>query len=122
MYVYQVICVFFATTIGSMTYLYAVHIPAHLSLSSYCTGDEGLPKCDPTLAQFKAQVDSYESVYSEVEKLSSCQVFDSWLRVDIMPFRAALLNTVKRWSLMFKEHLVNHVTNRCVHVWILCSC
>ena len=31
-------------------------------------GEEGVPESPPTLAQFKGQVDSYETVYGEVEK------------------------------------------------------
>lgn len=27
------------------------------------------------------------------------------------PFKQALLNTIKRWSFMFKQHLIDHVTN-----------
>ena len=36
---------------------------------------------------------------------------DVWFRVDARPFKHALLNIVKRWSLMFKQHLIDHVTN-----------
>ena len=75
-------------------------------------GEEGLPKTPPSLDKFKVQIDSYQSVYRKVEGFASSHVCDGWLRVDCMPFRAALLNTVRRWSLMFNEHLVNHVTNR----------
>ena len=38
-------------------------------------------------------------------------VFDAWFMVDAQPFKQALLNIIKRWSFMFKEHLINHVTN-----------
>ena len=30
--------------------------------------------------------------------------------VDPQPFKQALLNIIKRWSFMFKEHLISHVT------------
>lgn len=33
------------------------------------------------------------------------------LQVDIRPFRQALLNTVRKWGNMYKEHLVNNVTS-----------
>lgn len=39
-------------------------------------------------------------------------VFDVWFRVDARPFKQALLNIVKRWSFMFKQHLIDHVTDR----------
>ena len=41
------------------------------------------------------------------------QVFDTWFRIDARPFKQALLNIVKKWSFMFKQHLIDHVTNRC---------
>ena len=44
--------------------------------------------------------------------LQDTKVLDMWFRIDARPFKQALLNTVKRWSLMFKQHLLNHVTHR----------
>ena len=38
-------------------------------------------------------------------------LIDVWLRIDARPFKQALLNIVKRWSYMFKQHLIDHVTN-----------
>ena len=32
-----------------------------------------------------------------------------WFRIDIRPFRMALLNSIKRWSYAFKKHLMDHV-------------
>ena len=43
--------------------------------------------------------------------MGSTSVFEKWFKVDVRPFRQALLNVVKRWSFMFKEHLIDHVTN-----------
>lgn len=39
-------------------------------------------------------------------------VLDGWFQLDTRPFKQSLLNTIKRWSLMFKQHLMEHVTNR----------
>lgn len=39
------------------------------------------------------------------------KVFDVWFRVDARPFKQALLNIVKRWSFLFKQYLIDHVTN-----------
>lgn len=44
--------------------------------------------------------------------MSGITIFDSWFRVDAKPFKQALLNIIKRWSFMFKQHLIDHVTNR----------
>lgn len=59
-----------------------------------------------------SQIDSYEKLYEEVAKCENSRVFHGWLQCDCRPFKQALLNTIKRWSLMFKRHLSNHVVNR----------
>ena len=46
------------------------------------------------------------------------EVMEEWFRVDARPFKQALLNIIKRWSYMFKQHLMEHVTNRFVHVHV----
>ena len=66
----------------------------------------------PTLQQFKEQVDTYESMYDEVSKLEDTKILDKWFRVDSRPFKQALLNISKKWSYMFKQHLMDDVTNR----------
>ncbi|XP_072167681.1 dynein beta chain, ciliary [Diadema setosum] len=73
--------------------------------------EDGVPECPPTLDQFKEQVDTYEKIYSEADEIEPEQVFDAWFRVDAKPFKAALLNIIKKWSFMFKQHLIDHVTN-----------
>ncbi|XP_075415820.1 dynein axonemal heavy chain 17 [Tenrec ecaudatus] len=73
--------------------------------------DESLPKTAPTLVQFQQQIDSYEKLYEEVSKLENTVIFQGWLQCDCRPFKQALLNTIKRWSFMFKRHLSDHVIN-----------
>jgi hypothetical protein len=60
------------------------------------------------------QIDTYETIYHEVEEVDGTVTFEKWFRVDVRPFRQALLNIIKKWSLMFKQHLIDHVTNRSV--------
>uniref|UniRef100_A0A670I3P5 Dynein axonemal heavy chain 17 n=1 Tax=Podarcis muralis TaxID=64176 RepID=A0A670I3P5_PODMU len=72
--------------------------------------EEYLPHVAPTLDQFQLQIDTYEKLYEEVSKFENTRVFNGWLQSDCRPFKQALLNTIKRWSLMFKQHLINHVT------------
>ncbi|XP_062977556.1 dynein axonemal heavy chain 17 [Elgaria multicarinata webbii] len=72
--------------------------------------EEYLPHVAPTLEQFQLQIDTYEKLYEEVSKFENTKVFNGWLQSDCRPFKQALLNTIKRWSLMFKQHLINHVT------------
>jgi hypothetical protein len=74
--------------------------------------EDGIPENPPLLHHFKDQIDSYEKLYEEVVSLEPTKVFDGWMRVDVRPFKASLLNTIKKWSLMFKQHLVDFVTNR----------
>nr|XP_027809857.1 dynein heavy chain 9, axonemal [Marmota flaviventris] len=73
--------------------------------------EDGIPENPPLLQQFKVQIDSYEKLYAEVCKLEPVKVFDSWMKIDVRPFKASLLNIIKRWSLTFKQHLVDYVTN-----------
>ena len=47
-----------------------------------------------------------------MSKCDNTKVFSGWLQCDCRPFKQALLNTIKRWSFMFKRHLSNHVINR----------
>ena len=54
----------------------------------------------------------YEKIYNEVELIDPIEIVDGWFRIDGKPFKQALLNIIKRWSFMFKQHLIDHVTNR----------
>ncbi|XP_004857611.1 dynein heavy chain 9, axonemal isoform X1 [Heterocephalus glaber] len=73
--------------------------------------EDGIPESPPLLHQYKAQIDSYEKLYEEVCRLEPTKVFDSWMEINVRPFKASLMNIIKKWSLMFKQHLVDHVTN-----------
>ncbi|CAH1795230.1 unnamed protein product [Owenia fusiformis] len=73
--------------------------------------EDGVPESPPTLEQFKEQVDTYEKIYEEVDQFESTHTFDKWFRVDSKGFKASLINIIRRWGYMFKQHLVDHVTN-----------
>uniref|UniRef100_A0A668AEI7 Dynein axonemal heavy chain 17 n=1 Tax=Myripristis murdjan TaxID=586833 RepID=A0A668AEI7_9TELE len=73
--------------------------------------EDGVPETPPTLDSFKEQVDGYEQIYEEVQGLEPVCVFQGWMRVDGRAFKSALLNIIKKWSFMFKQHLIDHVTN-----------
>jgi len=66
----------------------------------------------PACVLVSRQIDTYERLYTEVEQMESCKVFENWFRVDTKPFKQALLNTIRKWGFMFKQHLVDHVNNR----------
>lgn len=65
----------------------------------------------PTIDAFREQIDNYESLFQEIEQINSFQAFNAWFQVDVRPFRQSLLNIVRKWGNMFKEHLVNRVTS-----------
>ncbi|XP_016382633.1 dynein axonemal heavy chain 9 [Sinocyclocheilus rhinocerous] len=73
--------------------------------------EHGVPETPPTLECFRKQVDSYELLYVEVQRLEPVHVFESWMRVDARAFKSALLNVIRKWSFMFKQHLIDHVTH-----------
>ncbi|NWV12184.1 DYH9 protein, partial [Ptilonorhynchus violaceus] len=74
-------------------------------------GEEGVPEAPPSLRQLREQIDSYERLCEEVAQIPPVSVFQGCVRVDARPFKAALLNEIKRWSLVFKQHLLDHVTH-----------
>ncbi|NWY46905.1 DYH9 protein, partial [Sylvia atricapilla] len=75
-------------------------------------GQDGVPTASPpTLRQFGEHLDSYERLYQEVAAMPPVRTFLGWLRLDARPFKAALLNEIRRWSLVFKQHLLDHVTH-----------
>lgn len=59
-----------------------------------------------------SQIDFYEDLHADICKLEDFGVFGGWFRVDIKIFKMSLLNTLKKWSWLFKEHLLTHVTKR----------
>ncbi|XP_022909837.1 dynein beta chain, ciliary-like [Onthophagus taurus] len=70
-----------------------------------------IPESKPTIPQFKDEIDKYEALYKEVEKMPTEFIVNTWLRIDLRPLRQAILNIVCKWSNMFKQHLVDHVMN-----------
>lgn len=66
----------------------------------------------PTIDQFKEQIDFYEDLYKKLELIETEKVMEGgWLRIDVRPFRQAVLNTVCKWGNLFKQHLYNHVVD-----------
>lgn len=72
---------------------------------------KGPTVCPPKMEHFREQIDLYENLYLEIEEMEPSKIFCGWFRVDLKPFRQSLLNTVCKWSSMFKKHLVERVTN-----------
>lgn len=72
---------------------------------------KGPARSPPKMEQFREQIDLYEGLYLEIEEMEPSKVFCGWFRVDLRPFRQSVLNTVCKWSSMFKRHLVDRVTS-----------
>ncbi|XP_057392157.1 dynein axonemal heavy chain 9 [Balaenoptera acutorostrata] len=85
------------------------HMPTAEEMEAHA--EDGIPENPPLLHQFKAQIDCYEKLHEDVCRLEPIQVFDSWMKIDVRPFKTSLLNIIKKWSLMFKQHLVDYVTH-----------
>lgn len=62
----------------------------------------------PTIEAFREMIDGYESLHSEIEAIQPYQVFCAFFQVDVRPFRQALINIVRKWGNMFKDHLVGN--------------
>ncbi|XP_076002796.1 dynein axonemal heavy chain 9 [Genypterus blacodes] len=83
------------------------HVLTNQEMENY----EGLPECPPTLDSFKEQVDRYEKIYEELQGLQKVHIFQGWMMVDCSAMKNSLLQISKKWSFMFKQHLIEHVTN-----------
>ena len=70
---------------------------------------KAVKKVVPKLAQFEEQIDQYEAIHEEVKKIENILTFQSWFKTDATSFKNALLNCAKKWSFVFKKHLLDHV-------------
>ncbi|XP_053270380.1 dynein axonemal heavy chain 9-like [Pleuronectes platessa] len=73
--------------------------------------DDEVPETPPALDDFRDTIDKYEKIYEEVQGLKAVHVFNGWMKVDGRIMKSALLNIIKKWSFMFKQHLIDNVTN-----------
>ncbi|XP_075070448.1 dynein axonemal heavy chain 11 [Mixophyes fleayi] len=71
--------------------------------------DDGVPESPPSIEQFKEQIDIYENLYTEIFSSDDTKIFESWFRLDLKPFKTSMLVTIRKWSWMFKEHLLRFV-------------
>ncbi|XP_068161051.1 dynein axonemal heavy chain 9 [Antennarius striatus] len=85
----------------------------HVLSSQEKEGDteDSVSESPPTLDDFREQVDRYEKIHEEVQGLEPVHVFHGWMRVDGRSMKSALLNIIKKWSFMFKQHLMDYVTD-----------
>nr|XP_030717250.1 dynein heavy chain 9, axonemal isoform X1 [Globicephala melas] len=116
------LCCGYRSTLSQYSYLYVEDRKEALGQFLLCGhmltaeemeahAEDGIPENPPLLHQFKAQIDCYEKLHEDVSRLEPIQVFDSWMKIDVRPFKTSLLNIIKKWSLTFKQHLVDYVTH-----------
>ena len=54
----------------------------------------------------------YEKIFEQtVFTLKGVAIIDKWFRVDMKPFKSAVLVIIKKWSFMFKQHIMDDITN-----------
>lgn len=80
-------------------------------LDQLYSGTLEIPKKSPSLEDFRTAIDYYNELHDEVEKLAVHHVFKSWLRINIKALKYSILNSICKWSYVFKEHLRDKVTN-----------
>ena len=73
--------------------------------------EKAIKKVKPKLDQFREQIDHYEAIHEEVRNVENIIVFQSWFRTDATSFKNALLTCIKKWSYIFKKHLLDHITD-----------
>lgn len=75
---------------------------------------EHLKERKPGLADFKREIDYFMELYKKCDEFENEKVFLRWLRLDIRAFKQVLLNTICKWTNLFKTHLVDHVNSEYV--------
>ncbi|KAM6897526.1 dynein beta chain, ciliary-like [Xenentodon cancila] len=83
----------------------------HILTSPDMDLDSVVHESPPTLDNFREQLYNYEELYEDIQGLEAVHVFHGWIRVDGRRMKSALLNVIKKWSFMFKQHLTDLVTN-----------
>ena len=73
--------------------------------------ERAIKKKTPQLVDFQKEIDHYEALWEEVKLLPNTKIFQSWFKVDMSPFKTTLMTTIKRWSYVFKKHLLDHVVD-----------
>ena len=78
-------------------------------MALYEEDERSVKKQLPALDQFKEQIDHYEAIHAEADKIERIKVFEMWFKADIRPLKQSLLNTIKRWSWAFQKHELDHI-------------
>lgn len=79
---------------------------------------EQLKEKKPELADFKREIDYFMDLYKKCDEFENEKVFLRWLRLDLRAFKQELLNTICKWTNLFKTHLVDYVNTEYIVVYI----
>lgn len=80
---------------------------------------EHLKEKKPGLNDFKREIDYFMDLYKKCDEFENEKIFLRWLRLDVRSFKQALLNTICKWTNLFKTYLIDHVNSEyvyCLHV------
>jgi len=66
----------------------------------------------PVLADFKREIDYFMNLYKQCDKFENEKIFLRWLLLNIRPFKQIVLNTICKWTNLFKTYLVNNVNKQ----------
>lgn len=72
-------------------------------------GNLEIKEQQPQLNDFRNIIEYYDQLYNEIEKIDDLFNVNSWLRVNLKGLKYSLLNSVSKWSYLFKEYLRNKV-------------
>ncbi|XP_041969099.1 dynein beta chain, ciliary-like [Aricia agestis] len=68
------------------------------------------PEAKPTIEEYQKEIDKYNALYNEVSALPSDYLCNGWLRLDLKRLNQAIMNTICKWSNLYKQNLKDHVT------------
>ena len=88
-----------------------LHYSRQLSEEELHTIQSGklIKEVQPKLSDFEREIEYFENIYEEVKKLDKSTNFNSWFSVDLSPLRLTLEMCAKKWSYLFKKHLLGIV-------------
>ncbi|KAK2582958.1 hypothetical protein KPH14_009015 [Odynerus spinipes] len=63
----------------------------------------------PTLEDYRREIDFFMDLYKECDQIEDEHILLCWLRIDLKPFKQALLNIICKWAHVLKKHLMDSV-------------
>ena len=73
------------------------------------SNDNKIKKSEPKLTDFEIEINKFLNIYNECNKIELDKVIDKWFKIDLQPLKQSLLNTICKWSNLFKQYLIDRV-------------